>query len=250
MSEKVARIEGFALGDILQLAQTSRMSIRLTVESSHGKGMLFFAKGSLVHAVVGACEGDLAIHTMLDWRDSKVTSSQLPDSCPVTVSCPSVIEFLLQRAKSRAPEAVSMVPSSSTKPIEPTRDSLSVILTQVQESLGNGILGMDIVHKKTGRVLAGIHSSPARCARFDRFAKQLQAAFASANQPPAPTTIKTLVFAIEQNLWVLGVDLNRNYRWILFVDRSKISIALLHDEFLPSFTPQLRSAFQTYGLYS
>ncbi len=101
MATTIASIGGFELWDILQLAQTSRMSIKLSVESPHGTGSMFFQGGSLLHALAGDQEGDDAVNVILDWREGSVSSSQLPENCPVTVRHSSIVALLMDRARQR-----------------------------------------------------------------------------------------------------------------------------------------------------
>lgn len=101
MATTIAQIGGFELWDILQLAQTSRMSIKLSVESPHGTGSMYFQSGSLLHAVAGDDEGDDAVNIILDWREGSVSSSQLPEDCPTTVRHSSIVALLMDRARQR-----------------------------------------------------------------------------------------------------------------------------------------------------
>lgn len=101
MATTIAQIGGFELWDILQLAQTSRMSIKLSVESPHGTGSMFFQGGNLLHAVAGDNEGDEAVNIILDWREGSVSSSQLPENCPTTVRHSSIVALLMDRARQR-----------------------------------------------------------------------------------------------------------------------------------------------------
>lgn len=101
MATTIAQIGGFELWDILQLAQTSRMSIKLSVESPHGTGAMFFQGGNLVHAETGQSTGDDAVSQILDWREGSVSSSQLPENCPQTVRHTSIVALLMDRARQR-----------------------------------------------------------------------------------------------------------------------------------------------------
>ncbi len=101
MATTIAQIGGFELWDILQLAQTSRMSIKLSVESPHGTGSMYFQGGNLLHAVAGDNEGDEAVNIILDWREGSVSSSQLPEDCPTTVKHSSIVALLMDRARQR-----------------------------------------------------------------------------------------------------------------------------------------------------
>ena len=101
MATTIAQIGGFELWDILQLAQTSRMSIKLSVESPHGTGSMYFQGGNLLHAVAGNQEGDEAVNIILDWREGSVSSSQLPEDCPTTVKHSSIVALLMDRARQR-----------------------------------------------------------------------------------------------------------------------------------------------------
>jgi hypothetical protein len=117
MATTIAQIGGFELWDILQLAQTSRMSIKLSVESPHGIGAMFFQGGNLVHAEAGDAQGDDAVNTILDWREGSVSSSQLPENCPQTVRHTSIVALLMDRARQRD-EASRNPPPPPPPPVE------------------------------------------------------------------------------------------------------------------------------------
>lgn len=126
MATTIAQIGGFELWDILQLAQTSRMSIKLSVESPHGVGAMFFQSGNLVHAEAGDSEGDDAVNRILDWREGSVSSSQLPEHCPQTVRHTSIVALLMDRARQRdeasrgaPPPPPPPKPAAVTKPTAP-----------------------------------------------------------------------------------------------------------------------------------
>ncbi|HEY0137179.1 MAG TPA: DUF4388 domain-containing protein [Nannocystis sp.] len=114
MATTIAQIGGFELWDILQLAQTSRMSIKLSVESPHGTGSMFFQGGSLLHAIAGDREGDEAVDIILDWREGSVSSSQLPENCPTTVRHSSIVALLMDRARQRDEQQRDRPSSSSS----------------------------------------------------------------------------------------------------------------------------------------
>lgn len=116
MATTIAQIGGFELWDILQLAQTSRMSIKLSVESPHGIGAMFFQGGNLVHAEAGDAQGDDAVNTILDWREGSVSSSQLPENCPQTVRHTSIVALLMDRARQR--DEASRNPPPPPPPVE------------------------------------------------------------------------------------------------------------------------------------
>ncbi|MCY1062514.1 DUF4388 domain-containing protein [Nannocystis sp. SCPEA4] len=116
MATTIAQIGGFELWDILQLAQTSRMSIKLSVESPHGVGAMFFQGGNLVHAETGAAQGDDAVNTILDWREGSVSSSQLPENCPQTVRHTSIVALLMDRARQRDEASRNEPPPRSEPP--------------------------------------------------------------------------------------------------------------------------------------
>lgn len=121
MATTIAQIGGFELWDILQLAQTSRMSIKLSVESPHGVGAMFFQGGNLVHAEAGNAQGDEAVSAILDWREGSVSSSQLPENCPQTVRHTSIVALLMDRARQRdeASRNPPPPPPPATKPPPP-----------------------------------------------------------------------------------------------------------------------------------
>lgn len=124
MATTIAQIGGFELWDILQLAQTSRMSIKLSVESPHGIGAMFFQGGNLVHAEAGATEGDDAVNAILDWREGSVSSSQLPEDCPQTVRHTSIVALLMDRARQRD--------EASREPPPPRAPAPTPVAAQVQ----------------------------------------------------------------------------------------------------------------------
>lgn len=125
MATTIAQIGGFELWDILQLAQTSRMSIKLSVESPHGTGSMFFQGGNLLHAVAGGNEGDDAVNIILDWREGSVSSSQLPENCPTTVRHSSIVALLMDRARQRDEQQRDKPPPPPPQPAVPTAPTSS-----------------------------------------------------------------------------------------------------------------------------
>ena len=119
MATTIAQIGGFELWDILQLAQTSRMSIKLSVESPHGTGSMYFQSGNLLHAVAGDDEGDEAVNIILDWREGSVSSSQLPEDCPTTVRHSSIVALLMDRARQRDEQSREKPPPPPSRPPPP-----------------------------------------------------------------------------------------------------------------------------------
>ena len=119
MATTIAQIGGFELWDILQLAQTSRMSIKLSVESPHGTGSMYFQGGNLLHAVAGGDEGDEAVNIILDWREGSVSSSQLPEDCPTTVRHSSIVALLMDRARQRDEQSREKPPPPPSRPPPP-----------------------------------------------------------------------------------------------------------------------------------
>jgi hypothetical protein len=85
MATTIAQIGGFELWDILQLAQTSRMSIKLSVESPHGTGSMFFQGGNLLHAVAGGTRAT----TPSTSSSTGARAASRPRSCPRTAPPPS-----------------------------------------------------------------------------------------------------------------------------------------------------------------
>lgn len=121
MATTIAQIGGFELWDILQLAQTSRMSIKLSVESPHGTGSMYFQGGNLLHAVAGGDEGDDAVNIILDWREGSVSSSQLPEDCPTTVRHSSIVALLMDRARQRDEQSREKPSPAKPPPPPPPR---------------------------------------------------------------------------------------------------------------------------------
>ena len=119
MATTIAQIGGFELWDILQLAQTSRMSIKLSVESPHGTGSMYFQDGNLLHAVAGGDEGDEAVNIILNWREGSVSSSQLPEDCPTTVRHSSIVALLMDRARQRDEQNREKPPPPPSRPPPP-----------------------------------------------------------------------------------------------------------------------------------
>ncbi len=295
MATTIAQIGGFELWDILQLAQTSRMSIKLSVESSHGTGSMFFQGGSLLHAVAGGTEGDDAVNIILDWREGSVSSSQLPENCPTTVRHSSIVALLMDRARQRdeqqrdkpsPPVQAPSTPTSSapkftppivasrplpTPPRLPTHEApaasppeiptepetelvpdeelsemdlraVKVILEEIDDHLGGGLLSVDIISKASGMSLAGINSAPKACALFNRLSEQLHSALTKSEDSLAGGINKFIIEG-DNGLYIFVIELDERHRWAMLVDGARAQLGMVF-VIIPEIQPRLVAAVQ------
>jgi hypothetical protein len=295
MATTIAQIGGFELWDILQLAQTSRMSIKLSVESSHGTGSMFFQGGSLLHAVAGGTEGDDAVNIILDWREGSVSSSQLPENCPTTVRHSSIVALLMDRARQRdeqqrdkpsPPVQAPSTPTSSapkftppivasrplpTAPRPPTHEApvasppeiptepapvpvpdeelsemdlraVKVILEEIDDHLGGGLLSVDIISKASGMSLAGINSAPKACALFNRLSEQLHSALTKSEDSLAGGINKFIIEG-DNGLYIFVIELDERHRWAMLVDGARAQLGMVF-VIIPEIQPRLVAAVQ------
>lgn len=304
MATTIAQIGGFELWDILQLAQTSRMSIKLSVESPHGTGSMFFQGGNLLHAVAGGNEGDDAVNIILDWREGSVSSSQLPENCPTTVRHSSIVALLMDRARQRdeqqrdrppapqpppplpvQPAYPTATPTSSapkfTPPIVASRPlptpprppveapvpsppeftpepapelppdkelsdmdlrAVKVILEEIDEHLGGGLLSVDIISKASGMSLAGINSAPKACALFNRLSEQLHTALTKSEDSLA-RGINKFIIEGDNGLYIFVIELDERHRWAMLVDGARAQLGMVF-VIIPEIQPRLVEAIQ------
>ena len=73
-----ARVVGQELWDILKIAQASKSTLKLAIESTNGVGSICFNRGSVVQATAAEQTGNAAIEVLLKWREATVTAVQLP----------------------------------------------------------------------------------------------------------------------------------------------------------------------------
>ncbi len=294
MATTIAQIGGFELWDILQLAQTSRMSIKLSVESPHGTGSMYFQAGSLLHAVAGDEEGDDAVNIILDWREGSVSSSQLPENCPTTVRHSSIVALLMDRARQRdeqqrdkpasasgsfpgtasannsqsapkfAPPTVASrpLPPQPQKPaparVEATPEipadkelsdmdlrAVKVILEEIDEHLGGGLLSVDIISKASGMSLAGINSAPKACALFNRLSEQLHTALTKSEDALA-RGINKFIIEGDNGLYIFVIELDERHRWAMLVDGARAQLGMVF-VIIPEIQPRLVAAVQARG---
>ncbi|MBK9757293.1 MAG: DUF4388 domain-containing protein [Nannocystis sp.] len=303
MATTIAQIGGFELWDILQLAQTSRMSIKLSVESPHGTGSMFFQGGNLLHAVAGGNEGDDAVNIILDWREGSVSSSQLPENCPTTVRHSSIVALLMDRARQRdeqqrdrppppqpsppppvqtpytatptssAPKftppivASRPLPAPPRPPVEapvpsppeftpepapelpPDKElsdmdlrAVKVILEEIDEHLGGGLLSVDIISKASGMSLAGINSAPKACALFNRLSEQLHTALTKSEDSLA-RGINKFIIEGDNGLYIFVIELDERHRWAMLVDGARAQLGMVF-VIIPEIQPRLVEAIQ------
>ncbi len=279
MATTIAQIGGFELWDILQLAQTSRMSIKLSVESPHGTGSMFFQGGNLLHAVAGDNEGDEAVNIILDWREGSVSSSQLPEGCPVTVRHSSIVALLMDRARQRdeqqrdrptpppapppAPAAPPPRPSPpvvASRPLPPppappaaAEEELSemdlrtvkLILEEIDDHLMGGLLSVDIISKASGMSLAGINSAPKACALFNRLSEQLHQALTKSEDSLA-RGINKLIIEGDNGLYIFIIEIDERHRWAMLVDGARAQLGMIF-VIIPEIQPRLVAAVQSRG---
>lgn len=290
MATTIAQIGGFELWDILQLAQTSRMSIKLSVESPHGTGSMYFQAGSLLHAVAGDEEGDEAVNIILDWREGSVSSSQLPENCPTTVRHSSIVALLMDRARQRdeqqrdkpasasssgsfekpareAPQSAPKFspPTVASRPLPPQQKrpepepeippdkelsdmdlrAVKVILEEIDEHLGGGLLSVDIISKASGMSLAGINSAPKACALFNRLSEQLHTALTKSEDALA-RGINKFIIEGDNGLYIFVIELDERHRWAMLVDGARAQLGMVF-VIIPEIQPRLVAAIQARG---
>jgi len=251
MATTIAQIGGFALWDILQLAQTSRMSIKLSVDSPHGTGAMFFEGGNLRHAVAGNKTGDAAVDVMLEWREGSVSSSQLPADCPQTVKNSSIVALLMDRARMKDEEDRENE-RRGTKKAPPKKEdtamdlkAVKVILEEIDEALLGGLLGVDIISKASGMSIAGINSAPRVCALFNRMSEQLQNALASSKDSPAKS-LKKFIVEGDNGLFIFVVEVDARHRWTMLIDGSKTPLGMVFSVIIPDILPRLEESLKHY----
>ncbi len=256
MATTIAQIGGFALWDILQLAQTSRMSIKLSVDSPHGTGAMFFEGGNLRHAIAGDKTGDAAVDVILEWREGSVSSSQLPADCPQTVKNSSIVALLMDRARmkdeqdrenERRGRKTGQTQEAPPKKEDTAMDlkAVKVILEEIDEALMGGCLGVDIISKASGMSIAGINSAPRVCALFNRMSDQLQNALASSKDSPAKS-LKKFIVEGDNGLYIFVVEVDARHRWTMLIDGSQTPLGMVFSVIIPDILPRLEESLKHY----
>ncbi|MEZ4452338.1 MAG: DUF4388 domain-containing protein [Nannocystaceae bacterium] len=247
MPTTIAQIGGFELWDILQLAQTSRMSVKLSVESSLGSGAMFFEGGNLRHAIAGDNVGDEAVNRMLEWREGSVSSSQLPPETPQTVTKSSITALLMDRARIRDEEErigkkTAPPPPPEPAQVEPTPvninlDGVVALLREVEDQLDGGLVGADIISKATGVSIAGLHSAPKNSALVNHLSEQLQSALTKSEDAPTKGIRKFLIEGDNGTL-VFVVEIDERYRWAMTIDGAQVPLGIIF-AVIPDVLPRL-----------
>ena len=62
-------LEDMSLPNIMQIICLERRRVGLTLKRSSEQGMIYFDKGEIVHAAVGALQGEEAVYHLLSWAD-------------------------------------------------------------------------------------------------------------------------------------------------------------------------------------
>lgn len=255
MPTTIAQIGGFELWDILQLAQTSRMSVKLSVESSLGSGAMFFEGGNLRHAIAGDNVGDEAVNRMLEWREGSVSSSQLPPETPQTVTKSSITALLMDRARIRDEEeriGKKSAPEPAPPPVaaEPTPHPVNIdlagvkaLLFEVDEQLGGALIGADIISKATGVSIAGIHSAPKASALVNHLSEQLQNALTRAEDAPAKGLRKFIIEG-DNGVFIFVVEIDERYRWAMMINGAQAQLGIIFAVIIPDILPRLEDILQ------
>ncbi|MBK8265943.1 MAG: DUF4388 domain-containing protein [Nannocystis sp.] len=250
MATTIAQIGGFELWDILQLAQTSRMSVKLSVESPHGSGAMFFEGGNLRHAVADDNIGDEAVNRMLEWREGSVSSSQLPPETPLTVSRSSITALLMDRARVRDEESrlnkrPPEPPPPPPPPVVEARNidirAIHALLTETDEQLAGGLLGSDVISKSTGVSIAGINSAPKASALFNHLSEQLHTALTRAEDAPAKG-IRQFIIEGDNGIFIFVIEIDDRYRWAMMIDGAAAQLGYVLSVVIPEVLPRLAAA--------
>ena len=248
MATTIAQIGGFELWDILQLAQTSRMSVKLSVESPLGSGAMFFEGGNLRHAVAGDNIGDEAVDAMLEWREGSVSSSQLPPDTPQTVSRSSITALLMDRARIRdeesrnpkkPPPAPAPPPAVEVRTID--LDQVKALLAEIDDMLGGALIGSDIISKSTGMSIAGHNSVPKVSALFNGLSEQLHTALTRAEDAPA-RGIRQFMIEGDNGIFIFVIEIDDRHRWVMMVDGDRAQLGLALSVVIPDIRPRLEAA--------
>ena len=253
MPTTIAQIGGFELWDILQLAQTSRMSVKLSVESPHGTGAMFFQGGSLRHAIAGDNVGDEAVSTMLEWREGSVSSSQLPPETPETVTKSSITALLMDRARIRdeeerknqllgrtkPPEAEPEVPEEPRE-LRIDLDEVRSLLHEVDEQLGGALISTDVISKATGMSIAGVHTDRKASALFNHLSDQLHQAITRAEDAPAKG-IRQFIIEGDNGIFIFVIEIDDRHRWAMMINGAQAQLGLIFAVIIPDILPRLES---------
>ncbi len=254
MPTTIAQIGGFELWDILQLAQTSRMSVKLSVESPHGSGAMFFQRGHLRHAIAGENVGDDAVNAMLEWREGSVSSSQLPPETPETVTKSSITALLMDRARIRDEEERQNQllgrPSSVEEPeLEPEQpreiqidlDVVRALLHEVDEQLGGALISTDVISKATGMSISGVHSDRKASALFNHLSEQLHQAITRAEDAPAKA-IRQFIIEGDNGIFIFVIEIDERHRWAMMINGAQAQLGLIFAVIIPDILPRLETA--------
>lgn len=98
-----ATLENAGLWDLVQMSCGSRARCAACIRSGMRSGFLYFADGQIVHATVGAAEGERAALDILSWRHGTWQSSDVP--WPARTSITTPWQGLLLRAAQMQDEA-------------------------------------------------------------------------------------------------------------------------------------------------
>jgi len=253
MPTTIAQIGGFELWDILQLAQTSRMSVKLSVESPHGSGAMFFQGGHLRHAIAGENVGDEAVNAMLEWREGSVSSSQLPPETPETVTKSSITALLMDRARIRDEEERQNQllgrPSIREEPeLEPEQprelhidlDEVRALLHEVDEQLGGALISTDVISKATGMSIAGVHSDRKASALFNHLSEQLHQAITRAEDAPAKG-IRQFIIEGDNGIFIFVIEIDDRHRWAMMINGAQAQLGLIFAVIIPDILPRLEA---------
>ncbi|MEZ4381654.1 MAG: DUF4388 domain-containing protein [Nannocystaceae bacterium] len=259
MPTTIAQIGGFELWDILQLAQTSRMSVKLSVESPHGSGAMFFEGGNLRHAIAGDNVGDEAVDLMLEWREGSVSSSQLPPDTPETVTKTSITALLMDRARIRdeeerenqllgrpsapTPGAPISDPPEHPRDLYIDLDQVRALMHEVDDQLSGALLGSDVISKATGMSIAGVHSDRKNSALFNHLSEQLHQALERAEDAPAKG-IRQFIIEGDNGIFIFVIEIDERHRWAMMVNGAQAQLGLMFAVIIPDILPRLEAVLR------
>ncbi len=92
------RIEDFSLSDIVQILSLGLKSAKVEIVGSRGKGILYFARGKVVHASSGSLRGPEAFFELMGWEEGSflIRHGHSTDEVNVTLD---TMHLLLEAAK-------------------------------------------------------------------------------------------------------------------------------------------------------
>ncbi len=82
-------IDQMSLIEILKLIHSGKMSGRLMMTNSYGKGELFVKEGEIIHCLAGSSLGETALSTMLGWIEGRFKFESGIDAPDISIKTPT-----------------------------------------------------------------------------------------------------------------------------------------------------------------